>query len=74
MFEPIALELDPENGYYLCDSGGKDSSVIKELAMMSGVKFAIHHNHTTLDHPETVYFVRRERARFQNVSSGYSIS
>lgn len=73
MFEPIALELDPENGYYLCDSGGKDSSVIKELARMAGVKFAVHHNHTTLDHPETVYFVRRERARFQHDGISYEI-
>lgn len=73
MFEPIALELDPEHGYYLCDSGGKDSSVIKELARMAGVKFAIHHNHTTLDHPETVYFVRRERDRWHEMGYEYDI-
>ena len=36
-FEALALEYSPE-GYYLCDSGGKDSSVIKELAIMAGVK------------------------------------
>ena len=73
MFEPIALEFDPEHGYYLCDSGGKDSSVIKELARMAGIKFAIHHNHTTLDHPETVYFVRRERDRWQEMGYEYDI-
>lgn len=72
-FEPLALELDPENGYYLCDSGGKDSSAIKEIARMAGVKFAIHHNHTTMDHPETVYFVRRERARWQDAGYEYRI-
>lgn len=33
-FETLALEYSPE-GYYLCDSGGKDSSVIKELAIMA---------------------------------------
>ena len=73
MSEPIALELDPEHGYYLCDSGGKDSSVIKELAKMAGVKFAIHHNHTTLDHPETVYFVRREQDRWREMGYEYEI-
>ena len=73
MFEPIALEFDPEHGYYLCDSGGKDSSVIKELARMAGIKFAIHHSHTTLDYPETVYFVRRERDRWQEMGYEYDI-
>lgn len=72
-FEPLALELDPEGGYYLCDSGGKDSSVIKEIARLAGVKFVIHHNHTTMDHPETVYFVRRECARWQDAGYGYQI-
>lgn len=73
MFEPLALELDPEDGYYLCDSGGKDSSVIKEIARMAGIRFAIHHNHTTIDHPETVYFVRRERERWQDMGYKYIV-
>ena len=71
-FEALALEYSPE-GYYLCDSGGKDSSVIKELAIMAGVKHGVHHNHTTLDHPETVYFVRRERARYEAMGIPYTI-
>lgn len=72
VFEEIALEFSPE-GYYLCDSGGKDSSVIKELALMAGVKHGVHHNHTTLDHPETVYFVRREKARYEEMGVPYTI-
>lgn len=71
-FEALALEYSPE-GYYLCDSGGKDSSVIKELAIMAGVRHGVHHNHTTLDHPETVYFVRREKARYEAMGIPYTI-
>lgn len=71
-FEALAIEYSPE-GYYLCDSGGKDSSVIKELAIMAGVKHGIHHNHTTLDYPETVYFIRREKARYEAMGIPYTI-
>lgn len=51
-FEP---ETEP---YYLCYSGGKDSDVIRILADLAGVKHEIVHNHTTVDAPETVYYVR----------------
>jgi phosphoadenosine phosphosulfate reductase len=58
-FEHEALKRDPVNGYYLCDSYGKDSCVILELAKRSGVKFQAHHNLTTLDPPELVLFGRK---------------
>jgi len=58
-FEHEALKRDPVNGYYLCDSYGKDSCTILELAKMSGVKFQAHHNLTTLDPPELVLFGRK---------------
>lgn len=58
-FEHEALARDPENGYYLCDSYGKDSCVILDLAKRSGVKFKAHHNLTTLDPPELILFGRR---------------
>lgn len=51
-------EFEPEEGYYLAFSGGKDSQVIYELAQMSGVKFDAHYNLTTIDPPELVYFIR----------------
>ena len=73
MFEPIALSLSPD-GYCLADSGGKDSGVIKRIAEKSGVKFEIVHNHTGLDHPETVYFVRREKLRYESMGIKYTIS
>lgn len=58
-FEHEALKRDPVNGYYLCDSYGKDSCVILDLAKRSGVKFQAHHNLTTLDPPELVLFGRK---------------
>lgn len=51
--------FEPENEpYYLCYSGGKDSDVIRILAGIAGVKHDIVHNHTTVDAPETVYYIR----------------
>ncbi len=44
--------------YYLCYSGGKDSDAIRILAQLAGVKHDIVHNHTTVDDPETVRYVR----------------
>jgi phosphoadenosine phosphosulfate reductase len=56
----LLREHEPEEGYYGCFSGGKDSVVIKELARMAGVKVAWHYNKTTIDPPELVRFIRRE--------------
>jgi len=61
-YEREALKRDPVNGYYLCDSYGKDSCVILDLAKRSGVKFQAHHNLTTLDPPELVLFGRKHHA------------
>lgn len=47
------------------DSGGKDSSVCKELAIRAGIPFEVQHNHTTADAPDTVRFVRREFKRLE---------
>lgn len=44
----------------ICVSGGKDSGVITELAIRSGIPCEFQHNHTTADAPETVRFVRSE--------------
>lgn len=56
------------------DSGGKDSSVCKELALRSGIPFEIQHNHTTADAPETVRFVRQEAKRFEELGIKYTIN
>lgn len=58
-YEKEALKRDPVNGYYLCDSYGKDSGVILSLALRAGVRFVAHHNLTTLDPPELIYHGRK---------------
>jgi len=58
--EPLALQLDPENGFHLAFSGGKDSIVMYRLAQMAGVKFKAHMQVTTLDPPEVMKFVRNQ--------------
>lgn len=46
-FVEVAIErlkaFEPEEGYYLAFSGGKDSVVIKELANIAGVKYDAHY-------------------------------
>lgn len=58
----VAIErirtFEPPEGYYLAFSGGKDSIVCKELLKMAGVKFDSHYNHTTVDPPELIYYMR----------------
>ena len=60
----IAIErlrqFEPEEGYYLAYSGGKDSIVVLELARRAGVQFDAHYSLTTVDPPELVQFIRRE--------------
>lgn len=58
----------------ITDSGGKDSSVCKELALHAGIPFEVMHNHTTADAPETVRFVRSEAKRFEDLGIKYTIN
>lgn len=58
----------------ITDSGGKDSSVVKELAIRSGIPFEVMHNHTTADAPETVRFVRQEAKRLEELGIKYTIN
>ncbi len=63
--DKVAIAIDrlqafePPEGYYLAFSGGKDSQCIYHLAIEAGVKFDAHYNVTGIDHPELVYFMRR---------------
>lgn len=41
-------------------SGGKDSDVMLELFIRSGIPFEVHNNHTTADAPETVRHIRKK--------------
>lgn len=50
--------FEPDEPYYLCYSGGKDSDCIRILAELAGVKHEIHHNLTTVDAPETIQYIK----------------
>jgi phosphoadenosine phosphosulfate reductase len=62
--DKVAIAIDrlrafePEEGYYLAFSGGKDSQCIYHLAVEAGVKFDAHYNLTTVDPPELVKFIK----------------
>ena len=69
--------LCQNSGCVISDSGGKDSSVLKHIAMKAkekyGLMFSIQHNHTTVDAPETVYFVREEQEKYRAMGIAYNI-
>ena len=56
--EKIALQLDPENGFYLAFSGGKDSQTLYHIAKLAGVKFKAHMSLTSIDPPAVIRFVK----------------
>ena len=40
------------------DSGGKDSTVCREIVKRAGIPYEVQHNLTTADAPQTIYYVR----------------
>lgn len=56
-------EFEPPDGYFLAFSGGKDSVVLYDLAVRSGVKFEAHYNRTGIDPPEVMRFIKTEYPR-----------
>ena len=65
---PIAERI--YGGYTVMVSGGKDSTVITDLALHAGVKCKFETSWTGIEYPETVYFLRREKKRIEAL--GYS--
>jgi phosphoadenosine phosphosulfate reductase len=65
---PIAENIYGE--YTVMASGGKDSTVITDLAIRAGVKCRFEVSWTGIEYPETVYFLRREKTRIE--AMGYS--
>lgn len=59
----VAIErlktFEPPEGYYLANSGGKDSVVLEDLAKKAEVKFDSHHNMISMEPPETIQFLRQ---------------
>lgn len=47
-------------------SGGKDSDVMLELFLRSGVPFEVENGHTTVDAPPTVYHIRKRFRQLEN--------
>ena len=66
--EKMAIErlkaFQPDDGYYLCYSGGKDSDTIRIIADIGDIKYECHNNHTTVDAPETVYYIRQVMGKY----------
>lgn len=56
----VLKSYEPEDGYFLGYSGGKDSDVIKILATLAGVKFEAVHNLITVDAPETIAYIKSQ--------------
>lgn len=56
--EKLALSLNPEKGYIVAFSGGKDSQLLLDLVKMAGVKYEAHYYVTTVDPPDCIYFMR----------------
>ena len=52
--------FEPEEGYYVAFSGGKDSQCIYHLCEMAGVKFDAHYRITSVDPPELVRFIKEQ--------------
>lgn len=55
----ILKMFEPQEGYFLAFSGGKDSQCIYHLAKMAGVKFDAHYNVTSVDPLELVRFIKK---------------
>ena len=71
--EQMALDYDPENGFYLAFSDGKDSQALYHLAVMAGVKFKAHMSLTSVDPPEVIRFVKRNYPNVELIKPKMSI-
>ena len=54
----LLRDNEPPEGYYVCFSGGKDSTCILELVKLAGVKFDAHYQFTDIEPPEAQEFIR----------------
>lgn len=62
-------EHEPPEGYYVCFSGGKDSTVILDLVKRAGVKYEAWHNIMTIEPPELMRFIYRNFPEVHHVHS-----
>lgn len=76
--EKLALAMQPDEGFYVGFSGGKDSQVVLELVKMADVKYRAVYNVTTNDPADNVRFIKQhypdvefsvpERSYFQMIA------
>lgn len=71
--ERLAMAYDPDDGYFLAFSGGKDSQCLYHVARLAEVKFRAHMNLTSVDPPEVIRFVRREYPDVETIKPRDSI-
>lgn len=57
--ERLAMVMQPDNGFFIGFSGGKDSQVVLELCKMAGVKFRAVYSPTTNDPADNVRFIKQ---------------
>jgi phosphoadenosine phosphosulfate reductase len=56
--EEMRAHLYPDALFYLAYSAGKDSDTVRILFQLADVPFDLWHNHTTVEAPETVHYLR----------------
>jgi len=54
----LLREWEPPEGYFLAFSGGKDSIVLYDIAIKSGVKFDAHYSVSPIDPPPLFSFIK----------------
>lgn len=56
--ERLAKLYDPEEGFYLAFSGGKDSQALYHITQLAGVAFKAHFSPTSVDPPQVIRFIK----------------
>lgn len=54
----LLRDNEPPEGYYLADSGGKDSCVVRDILIKSGCKFDAHYCVSPIDPPQIWSFLK----------------
>lgn len=57
--ERLAKMYDPDNGFYLAFSGGKDSQALYHIVQLAGVAFKANFSPTSVDPPQVIRFIKR---------------
>lgn len=57
--ERLALKMQPDKGFFVAFSGGKDSQVLLRLVQLAGVKYHAVYSVVTLDRAENIRFLRK---------------